>query len=419
MSTRREFLTAAPLREALQQTAEEPAMVPVSGNTIRLSKTAMACDFEVILNPGGGKLLGAASDALDEIDRLEDQLSIYRPDSELSQLNARGASEPVFVERQLLVLLRETLQYAAEFDGAYDPTAGPLVALWRMCRRERRVPTPEELNDARGRLGFRDVQIDLEQGTLCFLRPGVELNLNAIGKGYALDRAVETLMDQGAPVDSGRQPIPQEPEATGPINPPFPTPIEGPGCSGVCPPPPQPSPRQGGREKECSGSAADSSSATKLPEQPALSLLIHGGYSSIIARGALTGMEGWPIAIRHPLVPNRTLATILLRDRAVSTSGSAVQFFRVGDRRFGHILDPRTGWPAEEILSVTVLAPTAARAEALSTAFFVAGVEKAREYCHNQTDVAALIIPAPVGGKTLEPVIFGIPEEDLIWESDG
>jgi thiamine biosynthesis lipoprotein len=103
----------------------------------------------------------------------------------------------------------------------------------------------------------------------------------------------------------------------------------------------------------------------------------------------------------------------------MSTSGSAVQFFRVGDRRYGHILDPRTGWPAEAILSVTVLAPTAARAEALSTAFFVAGVEKAREYCHNHTDVAALIVPAPISGQRLEPVNCGIAETDLLWESDG
>jgi thiamine biosynthesis lipoprotein len=102
----------------------------------------------------------------------------------------------------------------------------------------------------------------------------------------------------------------------------------------------------------------------------------------------------------------------------MSTSGSGVQFYRVGHKRYGHLLDPRTGWPAEGMLSVTVLAPTAARAEALSTAFFVLGVEKARSYCHNCLEVSALLIPAPHDGQRLEPVVCGIPETDLIWTPD-
>jgi len=107
------------------------------------------------------------------------------------------------------------------------------------------------------------------------------------------------------------------------------------------------------------------------------------------------------------------LATLLLKNRGMSTSGSAVQFFRHQGKRYGHIIDPRTGWPVESMLSVTVLAPDAALAEALSTAFFVLGVEKAREYCHNHTEVAALLVPAPTSGNRLEPVICGIPESDL------
>ena len=67
------------------------------------------------------------------------------------------------------------------------------------------------------------------------------------------------------------------------------------------------------------------------------------------------------------------------------------------------------------MLSVTVLASDAAQAEALSTAFFVLGVEKAQEYCHNQIDVAALLIPVPARGNRLEPVVCGIPESDLIF----
>jgi FAD:protein FMN transferase len=349
MPTRREFLTAQPLREALDRAAEEPAQsafVPLAANTVRLGKVAMASDFEVILNPDARKRLGAASDALAMIDQLEEQMSVFRPQSELSRLNDRAADEPVAVEKRLFDLLRETVDHATELESAFDPTAGPLVALWRHCRRERRIPTEEELEEARARIGCGDVEFDSRSQTIRFRRPGVELNLNAIGKGYALDRAAELLASGGS------------------------------------------------------------------------SWLIHGGHSSILAAGSLAGGNGWPIALRHPLFPNRQLATLLLKDRGISTSGSGVQFYQVGEKRYGHLIDPRTGWPAEGMLTVTVLAPTAARAEALSTAFFVLGVEKARTYCHNHREVAALLIPAPRDGERLKPVVCGIPETDLIWTPD-
>lgn len=347
MTTRRDFLTGQPLREALESAAEQPPASPcepLAGNTLRLGKVAMASDFEVILNPDGGELLPRASDALALVDELEEQMSIYRAHSELSRLNARAALERVTVERRLYSLLRQGVELSKELGGAFDPTAGRLVALWRRCRQERRLPATGELEEALGRRGCDEVEFDDQAETIRFRRPGIELNLNAIGKGYALDRAAEIL-----------------------------------------------------------GSG---------------DWLMHGGHSSLLARGSLAGNSGWPIALRHPLIPNRPWGTLLLKDRGMSTSGSGVQFFRVGGRRYGHLLDPRIGWPVEGMLSVTALAPTAARAEALSTAFFVLGVEKARAYCHNHEEVSAVLVPAPREGETLGPIVCGIPPTDLNWTFD-
>jgi thiamine biosynthesis lipoprotein len=83
---------------------------------------------------------------------------------------------------------------------------------------------------------------------------------------------------------------------------------------------------------------------------------------------------------------------VYLRDQSLSTSGSGTQFFRHRGRRFGHILDPRTGWPVEGIHSVTVVAPSAAEADALSTAFYVMGPDKVAEYCHRRPEIAALFV---------------------------
>ncbi len=143
--------------------------------------------------------------------------------------------------------------------------------------------------------------------------------------------------------------------------------------------------------------------------------LFHGGQSSLLARGDHNRLGGWPVGIRNPLFPRQRLATVLLRDCALSTSGSGLQHFRHGGRRYGHILDPRTGWPAEEMLSVTVLAATAAEADALSTAFFVGGVESVRRYCDNHQGIGAILIPPPRRGRRLEPIVWGIPAEVLFF----
>lgn len=156
--------------------------------------------------------------------------------------------------------------------------------------------------------------------------------------------------------------------------------------------------------------------ATELQGAEVDSYLLHGGHSSLLARGSHAALEGWPVGIRNPLFPTRRLATLLLAGCAMSTSGSGVESYRIGGRRFSDILDPRTGWPAEGMLSVTVLAETAAVADALSTAFFVGGVEFARTCCDNRPGVGALLIPSPRRGQTLEPVVCGISDEVLFFE---
>ena len=152
--------------------------------------------------------------------------------------------------------------------------------------------------------------------------------------------------------------------------------------------------------------------AAELQRQGLCDFLLHGGHSSLFARGEHHGQGGWPVGLKNPLFTEQHYATILLRDQALATSGSNVQFFRHRGRRLGHILDPRTGWPAEGLLSVTVIAPTAAEADALSTAFYVMGLEKAVRYCDNHPAIGAVLVPPPAG-RELEPVIRNIPAERL------
>lgn len=141
--------------------------------------------------------------------------------------------------------------------------------------------------------------------------------------------------------------------------------------------------------------------AERLAAGGVSSFLLSGGLSSMVAKGRSPGgaSDGWTVGIRNPLRPDRRLARLVLRDRALATSGSYIQSFRFGGKRFGHIIDPRTGRPAEHMLSTTVLAPSAETADALSTAFYVMGVERAVEFCGNRPELGAvLIVPARTGG---------------------
>jgi thiamine biosynthesis lipoprotein len=148
------------------------------------------------------------------------------------------------------------------------------------------------------------------------------------------------------------------------------------------------------------------------------SFLLHGGHSSLIGHGEHNGHPGWPVGIGNPLFTEKRLGTLLLCDRAMATSGSNIQFFRHEGKRYGHILDPRTGWPVEGMLSVTVLAPSAAVADALSTAFFVMGVEKARLCCENWPEVGAILLPFPAKGSKVHPTLVNIPEELIVWDEE-
>ena len=108
----------------------------------------------------------------------------------------------------------------------------------------------------------------------------------------------------------------------------------------------------------------------------------------------------WEVGIADPQRPGRRLGIIRLTDRALGTSASQFQSFRHQGRRYGHVLDPRTGRPAEGVLSTTVTAPTAALADALSTAFFVMGRDESLAYCRTHPEIGAVIVcPNPRGGE--------------------
>ncbi|MFN3408592.1 MAG: FAD:protein FMN transferase [Limisphaerales bacterium] len=164
-----------------------------------LARAAMNTRFELVVHGDRpATLRAAAEEALNEVARLEEQLSLFRPASEIARLNALAAREPVRVSPEVFALLSQARQLWQVTGGAFDITLAPLLRCWGLLgRSDGRVPTDAELAEARAACGMNLVELDATRRTVRFTRPGVMLDLGALGKGYAVDKAVELLREAG------------------------------------------------------------------------------------------------------------------------------------------------------------------------------------------------------------------------------
>ncbi len=140
------------------------------------------------------------------------------------------------------------------------------------------------------------------------------------------------------------------------------------------------------------GFAVDRAGAL-LRRRGVLVALVDAGGSSTMAVGGGRG-AGWRVGLRHPRDRERRLATLLLADCALGVSAASEQSFEARGRSYGHLLDPRTGHPAEGVLQAAVVADNATDADALATAFFVGGRRLAEAYCARHAHVLALLSEA-------------------------
>lgn len=146
---------------------------------------------------GEHSAIAAAHAAFARIDALDRTLSDYMPTSELSQLSARSGGEPIEVSADLYRVLERSIEVSRASDGAFDVTIGPLVQLWRAARASGELPSAAAIDDARSRVDWRAIELDPQRRTARLAKRGMQLDVGAIGKGYAADAALETLRAAG------------------------------------------------------------------------------------------------------------------------------------------------------------------------------------------------------------------------------
>lgn len=278
---------------------------------VRLARHAMATRFELVLHGGSEpRLRAAGEEALDEITRLDAALSRHRPDSEISAVNRAAARGWVRVTPEVAALLTHALALSHASEGAFDITVAPLLAAWGLSGGGGAEPSPAALAAARECVGAGLVEVDPGPPAVRFHRPGVQLDLGSIGKGFALDRAAARLREAG---------------------------VENALLHG------------------------GTSTVVALGEPP------DGGAWKVAVD--LEPPSQFPIS-NFPAAPPAVFA---LRDESLSVSAVWGRGFEAGGRFHGHVLDPRSGRPVARNLLAAVVLPSATVSDALSTALLVVG----------------------------------------------
>jgi FAD:protein FMN transferase len=139
---------------------------------------------------------GAIEKALEEVVRIDELFSNYKPESALSQLNRSAHFEPQRVPPDLYRVIAESLQYSRLTNGKFDISVAPLVDLWKAALSGGAIPSVEQQNRVRGCVGYEKIAL-IPPDKVTFHSPCLRLDLGAVGKGYAVDRAAEVLRSWG------------------------------------------------------------------------------------------------------------------------------------------------------------------------------------------------------------------------------
>jgi thiamine biosynthesis lipoprotein len=227
---------------------------------------------------------------------LEQITSDYRPTSELMQLCAKPYGKPYVVSPTLYTILRKALELAAVSKGAFDPTVGPFVQLWRETRKTGKLPSPKVLAYTRDSVGYQHVVLEDNDSSVTLKRPRMRLDLGGIAKGSGIDAISQGIRQFGI-----------------------------------------------------------------------RSYLIEAG-GDMFANGVKSNGEAWNVQLGRQVVDLMG---------ALSISGDASQYITIGNRRYSHIIDPRTGLGMESPRHVAVRCSRSEDADCIATAACVLGPKSA------------------------------------------
>lgn len=287
-----------------------------------VQRTEFLMDTAITITAYGDKAEQAVESAFVEMKRVADLMNANDPNSEVALINKNAGIKPIKVSSDTFELLERCQWYSELSGGAFDVTVRPLVELWAIGKKDKYVPTDEEIQQVLKLVDYRKIELDPKEKTVFLPVPDMGIDLGGVAKGYGADRARNILKKQG--VHSA--------------------------------------------------------------------LIAAGG--NIWTVGQRPDGKKWRIGIRHPRqeTGDELLGVLSCQDLAVVTSGDYERYFVKDGVRYHHIFDPYTGFPAQSLVSVTIVSTDSAEADILSTAVFVLGVEKGLALTDQLDNVGTIVM---------------------------
>ncbi len=294
-----------------------------AGTLYKRTLLLMGSDFEITVMADNSDLgEGYIDMAVMEIQRIEQLISSWDPNSQTSAINKNAGIQPVKVDVELFKLIERAKLISILSDGAFDISYASMDRIWKFDGSMVSMPSVDVVKASIQKVGYEKIQLDSENQTVFLSQQGMKIGFGGIGKGYAADKAKELLKRIGV--------------KAGIIN-----------ASG---------------DMSTWGTGED---------------------------GAV-----WKIAITNPKDKDKAFGMLSITDKAVVTSGDYEKFVSFNGTRYSHIINPKTGYPCQGIISVTVLAPKAEMADALATSIFVMGIEVGLDRINQIPQVECIIIDA-------------------------
>ncbi len=304
---------------------EPTGLLAEAGHLVTRSGTAMGTAVQIRVYSDGRRDDGEIEQVIDrafaELRRLEALMTTWRAESDISRVNAAAGQGPVAVSKEVLDVVRRSLDFSRMSGGAFDISYYALRGLWKFDDDLTAVvPDPKAVAARIKLIDWRKIQVDQGRRTIFLQRPGMAVNLGGIGKGFAVDAAVAVL-------------------------------------------------RQGG-----------------FPDA-----VVQAGGDLMLA-GSKAG-KPWMAGVRDPRGPaDDYFAVCPVLDHAFSTAGDYERGFVLDGRRYHHIIDPKTGYPATRARSVTIYARDATTADGLDDAVLIMGPEAGLKLIESIPGAGAIIV---------------------------
>jgi thiamine biosynthesis lipoprotein len=199
--------------ESAMRAEPRTATGAVEGNAARLRRAAhraMGTEFTAYIDAlDDAQARACFQSIVEEIDRVERTFSRFRPASEISRINRLAGGGPMVTDPEVFNLLVAAREVSRKTGGVFDITLGRLTRAWGFAERAPKVPEAQALEEAEKASGWQYLELDPAWRTVQFLRPGMELDLGAIAKGYAVDCVLGVLRAAGVSgvIDAGSSSI--------------------------------------------------------------------------------------------------------------------------------------------------------------------------------------------------------------------